>query len=121
MVRKVFPILGVLAFLMSWTPATHAQSAGSNVTLSGESLQGIRGRTISEEYPNLVPRTGTTSNSPNETQTNNNPVPTTVDIDGREVDVVVSGPDGQNPNTNPILLNNSDRNDEVKFQLQLNQ
>lgn len=130
MVRPFFSVLGVL-ILTSWTTATYAQSSpqarNEGVTLSGDSLQGIRSRTLSEEYPNLIIRTGTSSNSQTSTdnaQTSvetNNPIPTTVDVNGREVGVAVSGPDGRNPNTNPIFLNNSERNDEVKFQLQLNQ
>lgn len=55
MTAKAFVILGVGLFTLSFLPAASAQTpqqvATGNFTLSGESLRGVQGRSISQDFP----------------------------------------------------------------------
>ncbi|HEY9747077.1 MAG TPA: hypothetical protein V6C63_00145 [Allocoleopsis sp.] len=55
MSAKVFAILGAGLLTLSFLPAASAQTpqqvATGNFTLSGESLRGVEGRSISEDFP----------------------------------------------------------------------
>lgn len=131
MIRGTLVALSMVAVVASFAPATQAQSSKprqserENVTLSGESLRGIRGRTVDKDFQIFFPQTipitrqnsGTLTNGATSQESSGVRLP-----DGTELDVSV-GDTRNNQNATPYLegVRRNEQDDGVKVQLQLGQ
>lgn len=132
MISKGFAILGAGLLTLSFLPATSAQTplrvATGNFTLSGESLRGVEGRSISQDF--LVeqanrPLVSTTRSSPSIFSTPPadlaiEPVPRTWTV-GDRVDVILDRSSGTVVKTTPLLVQDAPATEapELRVQYQL--
>jgi hypothetical protein len=132
MIPKGFAILGAGLLTLSFLPAASAQTpqqvATGNFTLSGESLRGVEGRSISQDFPvepsnrALVssPRSSTSILSTPPADLALEPVPRSWTV-GDRVDVILDRSSGTVVETTPLLVQDAPATEspELRVQYQL--
>jgi len=132
MIPKGFAVLGAGLLTLSFLPAASAQTpqqvATGNFTLSGESLRGVEGRSISQDFPvetsnrALVssPRSSTSILSTPPADLALEPVPRSWTV-GDRVDVILDRSSGTVVETTPLLVQDAPATEspELRVQYQL--
>ena len=129
MTAKAFVILGVGLFTLSFLPAASAQTpqqvATGNFTLSGESLRGVQGRSISQDFPvgqankPLVSSTRTSASilSTPPADLALEPVPRNWTV-GDRLDVILDRSSGTVVETTPLLVQDAPAAEAPELRLQ---
>jgi hypothetical protein len=131
MKHRIFTVLGLLAVSTGLASSVHAQSAvvsnpdTASVTLSGESLSGIRSRTLSNDLNNFV--LDNSSTAPSSTVGNNNNfIARNGAVWEINEDVQLVGNRPLHPSVNPVPwqqnqpLNNQPLNGPERVEIQFN-
>ncbi|MBD2098219.1 hypothetical protein H6F90_24430 [Trichocoleus sp. FACHB-591] len=132
MIPRGFAILGASLLTLSFLPAASAQTprqlATGNFTLSGESLRGVQGRSISQDFPvgrsprPLVSSTGSNTNTTSSPQADLaiEPLPRNWTV-GDRVDVILDRSSGAVVETTPLLVQDAPATEspELRVQYQL--
>jgi len=129
MIAKFFAILGAGLLALSFLPATSAQTsrqfATGNFTLSGESLRGLQGRSISADFPversnrRLVPSTSSNVSAPASQQADLalEPLPRSWTV-GDRVDVILDRSSGTAVKTTPLLIQDAPATESPALRVQ---